>query len=65
MVVECELLGGIEHEIVTILFLIEVFFELVIMMFLFFVPVSNFGFGSESVTDVVIVHCGVKLYFIK
>ena len=56
LVGEANFSGGVEGEVIAVLFLVEVLFEVVIVEFGFLVPVAQFGFGGESVSHVVIVH---------
>ena len=56
MLVEGQLLGAVEGQVVIVLLLIEIFLELVIGVLLLFVPVAEFGLGGEAVGHVVVVH---------
>lgn len=56
LLVECELLGGVEGEVVIVLLLVEVLLEFVVIQLLLLVPVADFGLGGEATSDVVVVH---------
>ena len=48
--------GGVEGEVIAVLFLVEVLFEVVVVEFAFLVPVAQLSFGGKSAGDVVVVH---------
>ena len=56
LVGEANFSGGVEGEVIAVLFLVEVLFEVVVIEFAFLVPVTQFGFGGESTCNVVVVH---------
>jgi hypothetical protein len=37
-------------------FLIEILFELMVIKFLFFIPISKFSFGGKSICYIVVMH---------
>ena len=56
LVGEANFSGGVEGEVIAVLFLVEVLFEVVVIELAFLVPVTQFGFGGESTCNVVVVH---------
>ena len=56
LVREANFSGGVEGEVIAVLFLVEVLFEVVIVEFGFLVPVAQFSFGGEPVGYIVVMH---------
>ena len=51
---------GVKGLVFALLPIVEVFFELEVVEFCFFVPVAEFGFGGEPIQHIVVMH---QLYF--
>jgi len=58
----CDFGVGVEGEAVVVVFLVEVFFELVVVELFLLVPVADSGCGLVAVAHVVVVH---EVIFIK
>ena len=56
MIGKCKLGSCVESDVAAVVLLVEVFFELMIVQFLFLVPVPNAGYRIVAIGDIVVMH---------